>query len=118
MGWVEMVKFCVLDADIEDGVETVRRVVADRHIRWKAVVQATGLGWLRLDGSPVGLHSAMQELRTELGRVGGSLIVVPSPPGSARLDAWGNPRYALPRRRGGMQKFVPTLVLSPGRCHG
>ena len=113
-----IVKFSVLPADIADGVETVRRVAAHRQIRWKAVVQATGLGWLRLDGSPVRLHAAMQELRTELERVGGSLIVLHRPAGIAPLDAWGNAGDALPLMRGVKQQFDPKGTLNTGRFVG
>ncbi len=113
-----IVKFSVLPADIADGVETVRRVAAHRQIRWKAVVQATGLGWLRLDGSPVRLHAAMQELRTELERVGGSLIVLHRPAGIGPLDAWGNAGDALPLMRGVKQQFDPKGTLNTGRFVG
>jgi len=102
-----IVKFSVLPADIANGVETLRRVAAHHQIRWKAVVQATGLGWLRLDGSADHLHSALQELRAELERVGGSLIVLHRPAGIGLLDAWGNAGDALPLMRAVKQQFDP-----------
>ena len=110
-----IVKFSVLPADIANGVEAVRRVAAHRQIRWKAVVQATGLGWLRLDGSPDRLHAGMQELRTELERVGGSLIVLHRPAGIGPLDAWGNAGDALPLMCAVKQQFDPKGTLNPGR---
>jgi glycolate oxidase FAD binding subunit len=113
-----IVKFSVLPADITKGLETLRRVAARHQIRWKAVVQATGLGWLRLDGSPDHLHSAMQELRTDLERVGGSLIVLHRPAGIAPLDAWGNAGDALPLMRAVKQQFDPKGTLNPGRFVG
>jgi FAD/FMN-containing dehydrogenase len=113
-----IVKFSVLPADIANGVETVRRVAVHHQIRWKAVVQATGLGWLRLDGSPDGLHAGMQELRTELEREGGSLIVLHRPAGIAPLEAWGNAGDALPLMRAVKQQFDPNGTLNPGRFVG
>lgn len=113
-----IVKFSVLPADLANGVETVRRVAAHRQTRWKAVVQATGLGWLRLDGSPHHLHLALQELRTELERVGGSLVVLHRPVEIAPLDAWGNAGDALPLMRAVKQQFDPKGTLNPGRFVG
>jgi glycolate oxidase FAD binding subunit len=113
-----IVKFSVLPADIANGFEAVRRVAAHRQIRWRAVVQATGLGWLRLDGSPDGLHTGMQELRTELEHVGGSLIVLHRPAGIAPLEAWGNAGDALPLMRAVKQQFDPNSTLNPGRFVG
>jgi glycolate oxidase FAD binding subunit len=113
-----IVKFSVLPADIANGVATVRRVAAHHQIRWKAVVQATGLGWLRLDSSPDRLHASMQELRAELERVGGSLIVLHRPAGIAPLDAWGNAGDAWPLMRAVKQQFDPNGTLNPGRFVG
>ena len=113
-----IVKFSVLPADIANAVATVRRVAAHHQIRWKAVVQATGLGWLRLDGSPERLHPAMQELRAELERAGGSLIVLHRPAGIALLDAWGNAGDAWPLMRAVKQQFDPNGTLNPGRFVG
>jgi glycolate oxidase FAD binding subunit len=113
-----IVKFSVLPAEIANGVATVRRVAAHHQIRWKAVVQATGLGWLRLDGSPDRLHAAMQELRAELERAGGSLIVLHRPAGIALLDAWGNAGDAWPLMRAVKQQFDPNGTLNPGRFVG
>jgi glycolate oxidase FAD binding subunit len=113
-----IVKFSVLPAGIANGVETVRCVAAHHQIRWKAVVQATGLGWLRLDGSPDHLDAAMQELRTELERVGGSLSFLHRPVGIAPLDAWGNAGDALPLMRAVKQQFDPNGTLNPGRFVG
>jgi glycolate oxidase FAD binding subunit len=113
-----IVKFTVLPANIANKVETVRRVADYRKIRWKAVVQATGIGWLRLDGSPDHLHSAMRELRTELESGGGSLVVLHRPAGIAPLDAWGNVGDALPLMRAVKQQFDSKSTLNPGRFVG
>jgi glycolate oxidase FAD binding subunit len=111
-------KFTVLPSDIANKLETVGRVAGRHQIRWKAVVEATGIGWLRLDGSPDHLHSAMRELRTELERGGGSLIVLHRPAGIAPFEAWGNVGDALPLMRAVKQQFDPKSTLNPGRFVG
>jgi glycolate oxidase FAD binding subunit len=113
-----IVKFTVLPADIANKVETVRRVAGRHQIRWKAVVEATGIGWLRLDGSPDHLHSALRELRAELERGGVSLVVLHRPAGIAPLDAWGNAGDALPLMRAVKQQFDSRSILNPGRFVG
>lgn len=113
-----IMKFSVLPANIASGVETVRCVAAHHQIQWKAVIQATGLGWLRLDGSPDYLRSAMQELRASLEREGGSLIVLHRPAGMGPLDAWGNAGNALPLMRAVKEQFDPKGTLNPGRFAG
>jgi len=116
--FASIVKFTVLTADIANKVEMVQRVAGRHQIRWKAVAEATGIGWLRLDGSPDYLHSAMRELRTELERGGGSLIVLHRPAGIAPLEAWGNVGDALPLMRAVKQQFDPKSTLNPGRFVG
>jgi glycolate oxidase FAD binding subunit len=113
-----IVKFTVLPADIANKVEMVRRIAGRHQTRWKAVAEATGIGWLRLDGSPDHLHSAMRELRTELERGGGSLIVLHRPAGIAPLEAWGNVGDALPLMRAVKRQFDPKSTLNPGRFVG
>jgi glycolate oxidase FAD binding subunit len=111
-------KFSLLPAGISKGVGTVRRVADHRKIRWKAVVQATGIGWLRLDGSPDHLHAALRELRAEFERERGSLIVLHRPAGMAELEAWGSAGDAVSLMRAVKQQFDPKGTLNPGRFVG
>jgi glycolate oxidase FAD binding subunit len=111
-------KFSLLPASIAKGMETVRRVADHHKIRWKAVVQATGIGWLRLDGSPDQLHPALRELRAEFESGGGSLIVLHRSRGIAALEAWGNAGDALSLMRAVKQQFDPKGTLNPGRFVG
>ncbi|MFI5058845.1 MAG: FAD-binding oxidoreductase [Candidatus Acidiferrales bacterium] len=111
-------KFSLLPAGIAKGMETVRRVADHRQIRWKAVVQATGIGWLRLDGSPDHLHAALRELRAEFESGGGSLIVLHRPAGIPPFEAWGSAGDALPLMRAVKQQFDPKGTLNPGRFVG
>jgi glycolate dehydrogenase FAD-binding subunit len=111
-------KFSLLPASIANGMETVRRAANHHKIRWKAVVQATGIGWLRLDGLPDYLYAAFRELRTELESGGGSLVVLHRPAGIAPLDAWGNAGDALPLMRAVKQQFDSKNTLNPRRFVG
>jgi glycolate oxidase FAD binding subunit len=111
-------KFSILPARIANGMEMVRRIADHREIRWKTVAQATGIGWLRLDGSLDHLHAASRELRAEFERGGGSLVVLHRPPGIAPLDTWGNVGDALPLMRAVKQQFDPKGTLNPGRFLG
>jgi glycolate oxidase FAD binding subunit len=111
-------KFSLLPAGVAKGMETVRRIADHRKIRWKAVAQATGIGWLRLDGSPDHLHAALRELRAEFECGGGSLVILHRPAGIAPLDAWGNAGDALSLLRAVKQQFDPKGTLNPGRFVG
>jgi glycolate dehydrogenase FAD-binding subunit len=111
-------KFSLLPASIANGMETVRRVADHRKIRWKAVVQSTGIGRLRLDGLPDQLHAALRELRTEFESGGGSLIVLHRPAEMAAFEAWGNAGDALPLMRAVKQQFDSKSTLNPGRFVG
>jgi glycolate oxidase FAD binding subunit len=111
-------KFSLLPAGVAKGMETVRRIADHRKIRWKAVAQATGIGWLRLDGSPDHLHAVLRELRAEFECGGGSLVILHRLAGIAPLDAWGNAGDALSLLRAVKQQFDPKGTLNPGRFVG
>ena len=74
-----------------------------------AVVEATGIGWVRFEEPALAL-----ELRAELERSGGSLVILRQPPGQA-LEAWGTPGDTLPLMRALKQQFDPKGTLNPGR---
>jgi len=74
-----------------------------------AVVQATGIGWLR------GEADGMRELRLAIERTGGSLVIMRDAGG---LDAWGTAGDTLPLMRALKQQFDPRGVLNPGRFVG
>jgi glycolate oxidase FAD binding subunit len=110
-------KFATLPALIADTVDTIARLAA-AEVRWSVVVQATGIGWVRLEGEAPVIESALREFRAGLERGGGSLVVARRPAGIAELDAWGNVGDVLPLMRAVKWQFDPSRTLNPGRFVG
>lgn len=113
-----VVKIGVLPADVAKMGEMVRRIMPAQIAHWSAVVQATGLGWLRLDGAGEALRALLGELRAGLERGGGSLVVLRQPSGITPLEAWGNPGDTLPLMSAVKKQFDPKGILNPGRFVG
>jgi len=111
-------KISLLPAGIAKTVEAVERITARQKVHWSAVVQATGLSSLRLDGDAEALHTSLRELRASLERNGGSLVVLHQPAGAAPLEAWGNPGDALPLMSAVKKQFDPKNILNRGRFVG
>jgi glycolate oxidase FAD binding subunit len=115
---VAMAKITALPASIAHTVETIQRATSARKTHWKLVIQATGIGWLRLEASLENLSASLGDLRFELERSGGSLAVFRQPRNMAHLDAWGQPGDALPLMRALKNQFDPKNTLNPGRFLG
>jgi glycolate dehydrogenase FAD-binding subunit len=111
-------KISFLPAEIAVVIETIGRVADSRQIAWKTVIQATGLGWLRLDGPPSNLHASLVELRKELERSGGSLSLLHGNAAMPSFDAWGTAGDALPLMRALKHQLDPKGTLNPGRFVG
>src|SRR6266481_9911477 len=86
-GEFAVAKFAALPAQIAETVEMMEMVVA-APLRWSAVAQATGIGWVRMDGGASEIAAAMLGLREWLEGKGGSLAIVRRPEGMAEIDAW------------------------------
>jgi len=111
-------KISLLPADIAKTVEAVERITVGQMVHWSAVVQATGLGSLRLDGDAEALHTSLRELRANMERDGGSLVVLHQPTGAAPVEAWGNPGDVLPLMSALKKQFDPKNILNRGRFVG
>ena len=69
-GPAAIAKFSALPASISEMCASIRRLADSLGVRWSAVVQGTGLGWLRLEASSApAIHRVLHTLRTELERV-------------------------------------------------
>jgi glycolate oxidase FAD binding subunit len=91
---------------------------SETRVRCNAVVQATGLGCVHLEGEPGEIGSALQSLRAELERAGGSVALAHRPALMPPLDAWGEPGDALPLMRATKQQLDPKSTMNPGRFVG
>jgi glycolate oxidase FAD binding subunit len=110
-------KFATLPAQMAETIETIVRLSVAK-VRWSVVAQATGIGWARLEGEASAIDSALRELRAEIERGGGSLVIAHRPAGMTTLDAWGSVGDALPLMSAVKQQFDPRRTLNPGRFVG
>jgi glycolate oxidase FAD binding subunit len=115
---VALAKFSILPAEIESSMESIAKSATVRQRKWKAVVQATGIGWLRLEGDSKELFVSLHELREQFERSTGSLLVLHRPPAMSSIDAWGNAGDALPLMKAVKQQLDPKNTLNPGRFVG
>ena len=114
-----LAKFSVLPASVADVCDRIRRSADSLDVQWRAVVQGTGLGWLRLEASSaVAIHKLLHTLRLELEPAGGSLVVMHRPAAIPEIDAWGGGGDAIPLMRCVKQQFDPMSTLNPGRFIG
>jgi glycolate oxidase FAD binding subunit len=111
-------KITALPASIARTIETMQRIANSRNAQWKLTMQATGIGRLRLEATPENLHAALSELRGELERAGGSLVIHHRPAAMPPIDAWGQSGDALPLMRAVKKQFDPKNTLNPGRFVG
>jgi glycolate oxidase FAD binding subunit len=117
-GTVAVAKITTFPASIAPTIETVQHAATSRKTHWKLTMQATGIGWLRLDATPENLHAVLSDLRFELEANSGSLAVLHPPSDMQRIDAWGKPGDALPLMRAVKNQFDPKNTLNPGRFLG
>jgi hypothetical protein len=113
-----LAKFRVLPAEIERAAETISKSASLRRLQWKAVVQATGIGWLRLEGDAKDLRVSLQELREQFERSAGCLVVLHRSAAMPSLDTWGDAGDALPLMKAVKHQLDPKSTLNPGRFVG
>ena len=111
-------KFTVLPADIAKTISGFDKFAAERKLGWRTVVQATGIGLLRLAGTPEALHAFLQELRNAIEHNSGSLVVLHRPQSMAALDAWGATSDSLPLMKAVKHQLDPKGTLNPARFVG
>jgi glycolate oxidase FAD binding subunit len=113
-----LAKLSILPTDLAGTIGSIAEAAAKLGVGWSAVLQATGLGMVRLDGVPSSIHATLRELRSGVERRGGSLVVLRQPAGDAQIEAWGSPGDALPLMRALKQQLDPHGTLNPGRFVG
>jgi glycolate oxidase FAD binding subunit len=112
-------KISVLPSCIAKTLKLLARISVNlRPIHFCAVVQATGLGCVRFEGSPASVAALLPVLRAEVERDGGSVVIADRGTALVPGDAWGSPGDALPLMRSIKQQFDPKATLNPGRFVG
>jgi glycolate oxidase FAD binding subunit len=112
-------KFSVLPGSIGGACDSLRDLSAPLNLRWQAVVQGTGLGWVRSEAeNGSSIHQLLATLRTQLESANGSLVVVYRSPEIPGIDAWGKIGDAFPLMQSVKQQFDPHNTLNPGRFVG
>jgi glycolate oxidase FAD binding subunit len=117
-GTTALAKISILPGDLARTMGGVEQAAKLNQLRMRALVYATGLGWVRLEGKPAALRAALQLLRVELEKHGGSLVALHRPEKMAEFDAWGNAGDALPLMKAVKQRLDPKNTLNPGRFVG
>jgi glycolate oxidase FAD binding subunit len=116
---IAIAKFSVLSASIAETCGRIRDLADSLGVQWRAVVQGTGLGWLRLEASSApAIHQVLRTLRPELEHVGGSLAVLHRPAAMPAIDAWGSGGDAFPLMLSVKRQLDPRGTLNPGRFIG
>jgi glycolate oxidase FAD binding subunit len=111
-------KISILPEDLARTIDLIERTANARQDRWRALLYATGLGWLRLEGKPSSLRDELQTLRGELQGHGGSLVELHRPDKMPAFDAWGSAGDALTLMKAVKQQLDPKNTLNPGRFVG
>jgi glycolate dehydrogenase FAD-binding subunit len=114
-GSASLAKITTLPDSIARTVETLQRVTGPRKTQWKLTMQATGIGWSRLEGTPENLQASLSEIRREIEADGGSLAVFHHPANMPQIEAWGQPGDSLPLMRAVRNQFDPKNTLNPSR---
>jgi glycolate oxidase FAD binding subunit len=113
-----MAKISTLPADMARTMKLMEHIATGHQVRWRALVYATGIGWLRLEGKPGSLRGALQALRGELEGQGCSVVALHRPEKMPAFDAWGTAGDALPLMKAVKQQLDPRSTLNPGRFVG
>jgi glycolate oxidase FAD binding subunit len=116
-GEFAVAKFVTLPAELAEPLEMIAGLCSG-ELRWSVVVQATGIGWMRLKGAAAGIEAVLRQLRADLEGRGGSLVLAHGTAGASAFDAWGNAGDVLPLMRAVKAQFDPLGSLNPGRFVG
>jgi len=133
--YAAVAKLSVLPSKLMEVAAALDRLAQARRAQWRAVLQATGIGWMRVEAAePASAVELFREMRTAIESGGGSLTIAPLPPRSAAaelvnggatslsaenvIDFWGGAGDALPLMAAVKRQFDPQRTLNPGRFVG
>ena len=113
-----LAKTSLLPTNIAKTLDSLKTIGDARNVTWRLVLQATGIGMLRLDAAPPQLSAVIEQLRGELQSRGGSLVVLHRPAEPPSIDAWGDAGDSVPLMRALKHQLDPKTTLNPGRFVG
>ncbi len=113
-----LTKITLLSTDFAKMLGSLQSLCESYKIIWRIVLQATGIGMLRLEGEATQLSVAVEQLRAELQSRGGSLVVLRRPPDLHAIDAWGSAGDGDSLMRAVKHQLDPKNTLNPGRFVG
>jgi glycolate dehydrogenase FAD-binding subunit len=113
-----LAKVSLLPTDIAKTLDFLNSIGESPKSNWQIVLQATGIGMLRLEADPILLSEAAEKLRGELQSRGGALVVLRRPPQLHSFDAWGDAGDSVSLMRAVKHQLDPKNTLNPGRFVG
>ena len=116
-GEFAVAKFATLPEALAELLEMIAGLCSG-ELRWSVVVQATGIGWVRLKGAAAGIDSVLRQLRADSEGRGGSLVLAHRSASMNEFEAWGNAGDALPLMKAVKRQFDPQGTLNAGRFVG
>jgi glycolate oxidase FAD binding subunit len=111
-------KISLLPGNLARTMGGVEHAAKLHQLRWRALVYATGIAWVRLEGKPSALKNALLLLRVEMEKHGGSLVALHRPDKMTEFEVWGSAGDALPLMKALKQRLDPKYTLNPGRFVG
>jgi glycolate oxidase FAD binding subunit len=113
-----LAKLSLLPTDFAKMLGSLQSLCESRKIKWRIVLQATGIGMLRLEGEAAQVSPAVEQFRMELQSRGGALVVLRRPAELPSIDAWGNAGDGVSLMRAVKHQLDPKDTLNPGRFVG
>lgn len=111
-------KISLLPTNIAKTLDSLQSIGNSQNVNSRLVLQATGVGMLRLEGTPPQLSATAEQLRGELQSRGGSLVVLRRPAELYSIDVWGGAGDTVPLMRAVKHQLDPRNTLNPGRFVG
>ncbi|MDZ4718014.1 MAG: FAD-binding oxidoreductase [Roseiflexaceae bacterium] len=113
-------KLSLLPSDIARFTTLLERLANLLRLDWHMVINALGVGMLRLVGAnDEVLLAGIVQLRTDVASMQGSISILGCSPGiKRRIEVWGDVGDGLALMRRVKERFDPQRTLSPGRFVG
>ena len=113
-----LAKISLLPTNAAKTLDSLHSIGDTRKVNWQVVLQATGIGMLRLEADPPQLSAAVELLRGELRSRGGVFVVLRRPAELLTIDVWGDAGDSVPLMRAVKNQLDSKNTLNPGRFVG